>query len=290
MALLHNNLGMDLWLFQGPDAALEVFREGIAYAEARGLTELLDGLTQSTLDALVDTGEHDGAFALASEMAPRLEASGAVYDLAGVRAAQTRMFALRGEAAQVSEGLDWLEPTARGTEDPQVVVMGLGSSALFRAGLGQDEAAAALLAELENSPGARDNLIYPISLPAMVRTALGIGEPELAERLVSGLEPRYPLAEHALVAANAALTEARGDLQAANDAYADAANRWERFGVVTEQGFALLGQGRCLLGFAPPTDAAPVLQHAREMFERLRATPTLVETDTLLQQATARSS
>ncbi len=92
---------------------------------------------------------------------------------------------------------------------------------------------------------------YPVLLPAMVRTALGIGEPALAERLVGGLEPRYPYAEHALVAANAALAEARGDLQAAADAYADAADRWERFGVVPEQAFALLGQGRCLLGLVP---------------------------------------
>ena len=124
----------------------------------------------------------------------------------------------------------------------------------------------------------------------MVRTALGIGEPELAERLVSGLEPRYPYAEHALVAANAALTEARGDLQAAADAYADAADRWERFGVVPEQAFALLGQGRCLLGLSRPTEAAPVLRHAREIFERLQAAPALAETDALLQQATALSS
>ena len=72
---------------------------------------------------------------------------------------------------------------------------------------------------------------------------------------MSGLEPRTPYAEHALVAANAALTEARGDLQAAADAYADAADRWERFGVVPEQAFALLGQGRCLLGLSRPTEA-----------------------------------
>jgi len=123
-----------------------------------------------------------------------------------------------------------------------------------------------------------------------VRTALQIGEPALAERLVAGLEPRYPYAEHALVAANAALTEARGDLPAASDAYADAADRWERFGVVTEQGFALLGQGRCLIGLSRPTEAALVLQHAREIFERLQAAPALAETDELLAQATALSS
>ena len=100
-----------------------------------------------------------------------------------------------------------------------------------------------------------------------------------------GYTPGYAYAEHAVVAANAALTEARGDLQAAADAYADAADRWERFGVVPEQGFALLGQGRCLLGLARPTEAAPVLQHAREIFERLQAAPALAETDALLAAA-----
>ena len=101
--------------------------------------------------------KHDEALALAAEMAPRLEASGDVFDLIGVRAVQARIFALRGQGAQVVEWLDWLEAVRPGTGDPQDVVLGLGSAALVRAGLGQDEAAAALLAELESYPGARDN-------------------------------------------------------------------------------------------------------------------------------------
>lgn len=81
-----------------------------------------------------------------------------------------------------------------------------------------------------------------------------------------------------------------GDLQAAADTYAGAADRWERFGIVPEHAFALLGQGRCLVGLSRPTDASPVLQHAREIFERLGAAPALAETDALLQQAIALSS
>jgi hypothetical protein len=127
-------------------------------------------------------------------------------------------------------------------------------------------------------------------LPAVMRIALGIGEPELADRLASGLEPRFPYAEHALVAANAALTEARGDLRAAAQAYADAADRWNRFGVVPGRAFALLGQGRCLLELSRATEALPILRHAREILERLRAAPALAETDTLLQQAIGLSS
>jgi hypothetical protein len=185
--------------------------------------------------------------------------------------------------------LDWLESSARETEDPQIVVSGLGSAALVRARLEQDEAGA-LLSELEAYPGTRDNALYPVMLPAMVRTALGIGEPSLAERLVADYKPPYPLAEHALVAANAALAETRGDLSPAADAYADAADRWERFGAVAEQAFALLGQGRCLVGLSRPTEATPILRHDREIFVRLQAAPALAETDALLQQATAISS
>jgi class 3 adenylate cyclase/tetratricopeptide (TPR) repeat protein len=285
VALLHNNLGVMLWGFEGPAASLEVLREGIAHAKARGLTEMLDVLTEGTLDALIDIGEHEEALALAAELTPRLEASGDVWDLIVARCSQARVLVLRGESAQVAEALDWLEATAAGTEEPQTVACGLGCSALARAGLGQHEAVAALLAELESYPGARENPNYLALLPAMVRTALGIDESALARRLASGLEPRYPYAEHALVAANAALTEARGDLQAAADAYVDAAGRWERFGVVPEQGFALLGQGRCLLSLSRPTEASPVLQRAREIFERLQAAPALAETDALLASA-----
>ena len=165
-----------------------------------------------------------------------------------------------GRPPRWPRSLDWLESAARGTEDPQLVVAGSGigrpGARRARAGRGRGRAARRGRG-LPRCPRQPELRRY---LPAMVRTALAIGDRELAERLVDGLEPRYPYAEHALVAANAALTEARGDLQAAADAYADAADRWERFGVVPEQAFALLGQGRCLLGLSRPTEAAPVLQ------------------------------
>jgi hypothetical protein len=154
----------------------------------------------------------------------------------------------------------------------------------------QDEAAAALLAEARTYSGVRDSTDHTVVLTTMVRTALAIGDTALAEALVGGLEPHTSYAEHALVTANAALAEARGDLESAVDAYADAADRWGRFGVVPQQAFALLGQGRCLLGLARPTEAAPILRHAREIFERLQAAPALAETDALLQLSTALSS
>ena len=117
-----------------------------------------------------------------------------------------------------------------------------------------------------------------------------IGYPELAERLVADVKPHHPLAEHALTTVNAALAEAHGDLEAAAKRYADAAVRWQAFGVVPEQAFALLGHGRTLTQLGRTNEATPVLHQAREIFTRLQAAPALAETDQLLQQGTALNS
>ncbi len=107
---------------------------------------------------------------------------------------------------------------------------------------------------------------------------------------MDGVQPLTPYNEHALAAVNAALAENQGDLQAAADGYADAAHRWQAFGVVPEQAFALLGQGRTLTALGRTNEATPVLRQAREIFQTLQAAPALAETDQLLQQATALSS
>ena len=250
VALLHNNLGWALWPFEGPAATLEVLREGIAYAKARGLTGCSTRSRESSLDVLVDTGSHDEALALAAEIAPRLRGErGRVRPQRASAPCRLGSSPCGVRARRWSSGSTGSRPPPGNSETRRTSSSGLASAALGRAGRrpGRSRRGAPRRDRgLPRRPAT--TTYYPALLPAMVRTALAIGEPELAERLVGGLEPRTPYAEHALVAANAALTEARGDLPAAADAYADAADRWERFGVVPEQAFALLGQGRCLSG------------------------------------------
>jgi class 3 adenylate cyclase/tetratricopeptide (TPR) repeat protein len=287
VALLHNNLGVALWGIEGPAASLEVIREGIAYARARGLTEILLTLTTGTIDVLVDLGEFDEALEVAREVTPRLEASGDVADRRLVTAVQARILVLRGQAVQALELLEWLEVSARELVGPDDVVEGLGSAALARVALGQNDDAAALLAEVAQLRGASELVNLPHLFPAMVRTAIQIGDAELAVQLASGVAPRYAYAEIALVAVRAALAEAHGDLPTALASYADSADRWEQLGIVPEQGFSLLGEGRCLVAMGRPTAAAPVLHRAREIFERLRAVPALAETDALLARTSA---
>ena len=290
VALLHNNLAYALGPIDGPVAALEILQAGIAFAEARGLTEIAEMLTANSVETLVETGDHEQALALAGELAAELEASGDALNLTTVRSVQAQILTLRGQATQVADTLDWLEATTRESGHVDQIIVNLGVAARARAALGQNEQAAALLAEIEATPGSRENAYYPAYLPAMVRTALALGNLELAERLIIGVEPRTPYEEHALATASAALAEAHGDLEAAAAGYADAAQRWQAFGVVPEQAFALLGQGRCLTRLGRTSEASPVLVQAREIFLALQAAPALAETDELLQQATALSS
>ena len=288
VAVLYNNLGFSLLTFEGPVAALEAMRAGIAFAQARGLAEMVDFITASMFDPDFDSGALDDALGLAAGLdRGEEEAALAVLEARTVRA---RILALRGQASQMADSLDWLESTTRETGDPQDTVKGLVSAALARAALGQHEAAAMLIAEIENTPGTRALEYYGIYLPAMARIALAAGNRQLAERFLDGYEPRYPYAEHAVAAVNAALDEARGDQQAAADGYAQAAQRWQRFGVILEQAFALLGQGRCLTALGQPAEATHALQQAREIFDALKAAPALAETDMLLQQASALSA
>ena len=202
-----------------------------------------------------------------------------MLDLTTVRSMQALILTLRGHAAQVADTLDWLETTTREIGSTDYIVTNLTAAAFARAALGEHDQAAALLTEIEANPGTRENPNYAPCLPAMVRTALALDNPELAQRLAAGVEPRTPYDEHALATVNAALAEADGDLQAAAEGYADAAERWQSFGVVPEQAFALLGQGRSLTALGRTAEARPVLQQAREIFQTLQAAPALAETD-----------
>jgi len=165
-----------------------------------------------------------------------------------------------------------------------------GAALRLRCALGQTDEARTLLAAIESTPGLGDSDATPAELPAIVRAAIAIGEIQVAERIAGHLTPRYPYAEHSLIAVSAALAGAHGDIASAAVIYADAAARWEAFGVVTEEGFALLGQGRCFVELARPGDAADILVRAREIFSTCGMKPAVEETDGLLARATALSS
>jgi len=127
---------------------------------------------------------------------------------------------------------------------------------------------------------------HVVNLPGLVRCALALHDQELAARLTEGIEPRTPLADHALCATRAALTEAAGDPAEAAALYAGAAERWATLGDVPERAHALLGHGRCLLADGQ-TDAELPLAQAHDLFASMGYNPALAETESLLARAAA---
>ena len=283
------NLGVVLGWFEGPVASLQALHEAVAFATSRGLVAIAASATANTLDPLVDSGRIEEALELATAICDRLDDETVTNNVMAT-ATRARILGLRGKASGAADSLDRLESVSRAMQSPDFAVLGLGSSALARADLGQADAAIALLDELEAGPDSRFSFNYAYLLPAFVRTALALGSRELAERLAAGVEAHTPFNEHAIVTVAAALAEARGDLQAAAEGYAAAAERWQSFGALPERAFALLGEGRCLTALGGPAEAVAALLAARALFDTLQAAPGLAETDALLQRANKLSA
>ncbi|MGL6278223.1 MAG: hypothetical protein ACRC50_01535, partial [Gaiella sp.] len=126
-------------------------------------------------------------------------------------------------------------------------------------------------------------------IAAFVRGALALEEYDLAARLCEGAVPRWPIYRAVLVSAEARLAEARGELAHAVEQYAVAAESCRTLGLLLEEGYAVLGQGRCLAALGDP-GVAPTLRHARELFTEMGARTRLRDCDMLLAAVARRSS
>jgi tetratricopeptide (TPR) repeat protein len=288
-AVLYNNLAVAVWPIEGPTGVLGVVREGIEFSERRGIEEFAVALSAASLDQLVDTGAWDSALDIAESLDRRAEASGDVADLLQARWSRARVLGLRGDGAGAAPLADWLVDAARESGGVEDIIAGLTAAAIAYRAVGRVEHAVELLTEIAETPHVQRSPMYPPFLCEMTRTALAAGDLDLAARLGNTLEPIFPYHEHALCGARAILAEARGDRAEGAKLYAEAAERWERFGVVPERAFALLGQGRCMVALAVQ-EAPAVLREAREIFGALKAKPALAEIDALLERATALTS
>ncbi len=283
-AILHNNFAVVSWQYEGPQAALEACREGIDFCERRGITEFALAIGAMSTTFLAERGFPEQALAEAEPLAERLQAAGDIF-FTEPRSLQLRLLAERG-AHEHAPAADVLAAAARGSGEPQDVALAFAAGARLLLAQGRPQQANTLLVELEQVAGIRSDPYYASRLPELIRTAHALQEPELAARLVDGVEPTTPLHEHALSACRAQLAEARGDRTRAAPLYAKSASRWQEFGNVPERAYALLGQGRCLAAVGKP-DVAEPLHEARELFASMGYKPALRETDALLAQGEA---
>jgi class 3 adenylate cyclase/tetratricopeptide (TPR) repeat protein len=285
-AVLYNNLARLLWVIEGPAAALGAYDEGIEFAERRGIAEFAVWMASGRLSSLFDLGSWDQVLEVASSILDGLRDSGS-YALFHTLEYRARVTALRGGADDLLSLAESAIEIARNAGSIEHSIPALAFAAAVRFWTGDLQGTRDLLSELERTPHYQEASSYASLLPGMVRAAVGAGDRAVAERLAGGFEPIHRYQEHALCASRAILAEGRGEAEEGARLYAEAAGRWERFGVVPERGFALLGEGRCLLALERPAEAVEVLRVAREGFLGLGAKPALAETDALLEQATA---
>jgi hypothetical protein len=279
-AIVHGNLALADWLYEGPPAALAACLAGAEFCERRGITEVALWIGARSLTLLVACGEPERAFADAEPLAARAEAAGDVPTLTEARSVQLRLAAECGRQAQAPATGDGLAAAACDTGEPQLLTLGFAAASQLLLAQGEPELATQLLSELEETRATRDEPYYAALLPGLVRTALALKDAELAARLADGVEPRTPLHDHALCACRAQLAEASGTHAEAAALYAEACDRWREFGDMPERAYALLGYARCLVGLARPQAERP-LREAREMFTGLGYRPALAQTEML---------
>src|SRR5919201_666854 len=265
-AVLYNNLALYLWFIEGPAAYLANLREGIDFSERRGIAELVMMMTVGSMEPLFDLGSWTELLEVAGRFEDRLESMGETLKLVELRGMQAKTLAAMGRAAEALSLAEWAVQAARDSQSVDFISGTFSGGAPVLLAAGEPERALELLSELEETPYAKGSVAYAPFLPGMVRTAIDAGDAALAERLTIGIPSVYPYHQHVVCAVGAALAEARGEIEKAAEAYAEAGGRWDRFGVVPEKAFALLGQGRCLVALGKMTEAAVRLRDAREIF------------------------
>jgi hypothetical protein len=127
-------------------------------------------------------------------------------------------------------------------------------------------------------------------MPDLVRLLIAADDLVSArELMVSEDEVTTARDKHSVVTAEAVVAEAGGNLEDARSCYEDAARRWSAYGYALEEGHALLGGGRCLVGLGRRDEAGPRLEAAGAVFAGLGAQALLEETARYLDHGTALS-
>jgi tetratricopeptide (TPR) repeat protein len=277
VARLMNHYAIVRYVLDGPAAAIDDFEHGVSFSRERGLIQIGTLMEVNLVETLAETGRVDEALDRTTRLA--LEAGATGNALAQQQGTMTRAIILtaRGDAAFAIDNADVLLG-AGSNLDQFVTATAIIASALLLSG--RPAEAHARLTELDENPDSRGNSNYPTVLPGIVRTALGAGDPDLAQRLTERVEVEYALQRNAVVAARAQIAEHAGRHGEAADLYAAAGRQWEELGAVPEQAHALLGLGRCLLALEDP-DAGQPLAEAAALFREMGYAPALAEAESL---------
>ena len=281
-ARIWGNYANDIDFVEGPRRSLEEHDLMMDFAASRGLVEHAAFQRANRVISLVFAGEWDEALRDAAAVEREfVRLAGNSSDLLWMRLIGSLPLLWRG--ADVRQGLAAALDEARRSPSTWDACWALTFAAIAAARYDLDEAHRLLREMVSTVPSDGDAYLFQV-LPEAVRVALHCGDAELAEH-VCGLVPgELPAVQIASASVAALLAETRAEYETAAAGFADAATRWQDFGVPYEEAQALLGQGRCLVALERAPETAAPLAAAREIFARLGAKPALAETDELIRQ------
>ena len=278
-----------VWWIESPVEALRFYEESIATSERRGLTSLAMHDRAETLWMRYDLGEWDR---LVDEGRRIIVYSNKHKDMATEIAALpyiAQVAAWREQHDEAALLCQRFLPQARQIGDLQSLVPALAVSAHVSQVRGGHSTAVHLADELRvvtrHSGPWRSR-----HLPTALRVLIGAGEVGKAVAFMDGIEVRARRDRNCVLAGEALLAEAKGDMEEARNLYKEAAQRWADYGFVLEEGQAHLGLARCLLALCDGEAATEPLQKARSIFSKLGARPLIDEVDRHLVQATAQDA
>jgi tetratricopeptide (TPR) repeat protein len=259
-------------------------REAIDHAARYGYGPLSTGMTLLSLQVLLDMGAWDDALEIFDQL--NVPGDPAMRQTYG---AQYRIYALRGRREEALVGAQEMEERARQSPSAEVRVVALATAATIRAVAGDVESGCRLIEETAAIPEASATQAFiSMLLPDMVRAACDAGNVDLAEQLLRDAKPRFPYAGHAQTAARALVAERRARFDEALGRHREAAALWASFTIPLEEGYARLGEARCLMALGHRDAAQAPLSKARAIFEGLGAIPALAKV-TAIETAAAVS-
>jgi class 3 adenylate cyclase/tetratricopeptide (TPR) repeat protein len=221
------------WQVTGPAAAIELLDEASELADRRGAFSQGSWTKVAALELLYELGRWDEALTRAEPLAgdSRLDESLRV-------AIDVWTGYIRLRRGKYHDDVEELLERARMAAELQVIAPALALAAEAAGDAGDEERAAALLAEWEERTAGHSAMYRSNVAPSVVRSALAIGARELAETVVARSET-VTMRDHVFVDTAGAIVR-DGD----PETWARLEERWRAYGNRYEQALAARALGR----------------------------------------------
>jgi hypothetical protein len=223
------------------------------------------------LRPLFALGRWDELIRVADELVAWANEHGTVYLGVVAEIRKAHVLALRGATDEAEALVVKFLPVAREIGEPHVLVPGLVVAAIVEESGGTMAGALDRVHEALVALEARSDWDRAQHVQSIVRIALACGDAGAARAALDGLTASGTLHRFGVNAANAALDEHDGRLEAALAAYVAGVGDWERYGFVLERGLASLGAGRTLVSMGRADEAEPHLIEAANVLRGLGA-------------------